>query len=71
MARALAHSASTARPKHRSLTCGGWFGVLSSCFPGVTHARKASSIKAITQEEAQRIIAEDKNRQRQHIGVSQ
>jgi len=38
---------------------------------GVTHARKASSIKAITQEEAQRIIAEDKNRQRQHIGVSQ
>ena len=39
------------------------------CF-GVTHARKVSSIRPIEQEEAQRIIAEDQNRQRQHIGIS-
>jgi len=37
---------------------------------GVTHVRKASTIKNIDQAEAQRIIAEDQNRQRQHIGVS-
>ena len=37
---------------------------------GVTHARKVSTIKSITQQEAHRIIAEDQNRQRQHIGVS-
>ena len=37
---------------------------------GVTHARKASTIRAIAEEEALRIIAEDTSRQRQHIGVA-
>ena len=37
---------------------------------GVTHARKASSIRCIEPQEALRIIAEDQNRARQHIGHS-
>jgi structural maintenance of chromosome 3 (chondroitin sulfate proteoglycan 6) len=41
----------------------------AKCF-GVTHARKASNIKPIEQAEAQRIIAENQNRQRQHIGTA-
>ena len=37
---------------------------------GVTHARKVSTVRAIAPQEALRIIAEDQNRQKQHIGVS-
>ena len=36
---------------------------------GVTHARKASTIRTITQDEAVRIITEDQNRQRQHVAA--
>ena len=43
--------------------------VSDQCY-GVTHARKVSTIKAIEPSEALRIIAEDENRQRQHIGIS-
>ena len=37
---------------------------------GVTHARKASTIRSIEPDEALRVIAEDTSRQRQHIGVA-
>ena len=44
-------------------------GTAHKCF-GVTHARKASTVKECTPAEALRFIQEAANRQRQHIGVS-
>lgn len=40
----------------------------AKCY-GVTHTRKASTIKPISTEEALRLVAEDQSRLRQHAGV--
>jgi len=77
LAKMIAHQAAAVDPKDNTCTPTQFITTTfrpelikasDMCF-GVTHARKASSIRAIDVKEALQIVAEDQNRQRQHIGV--